>query len=284
MVNVIKMELYRLFRTKSLYVTAAVCAGVIILLVMLTSALINIVTDVSASDLTVSMSDSAEGTTVSVSDTASQSGGTNPADFCSGFISGLCGIFVVIFTAIFIHGFYRDGYSKNVIACVKYRWYFQVSKAVCIAVYSAVILAVASVVSLIMSAISLNSFEFEYMGVFFQFLLGEFFLLNAIGLLSAFLTELTYSKVTAIVYILLASTNLISGMLSLLEDKINDIFHTQIELWKLLPSLYQGSFRLGAPDTSGNGEMLAHAIVLSVVFIAIYNAAGAYLITKRDVK
>ena len=214
MVNVIKMELYRLFRTKSLYVTAAVCAGVIILLVMLTSALINIVTDVSASDLTVSMSDSAEGTTVSVSDTASQSGGTNPADFCSGFISGLCGIFVVIFTAIFIHGFYRDGYSKNVIACVKYRWYFQVSKAVCIAVYSAVILAVASVVSLIMSAISLNSFEFEYMGVFFQFLLGEFFLLNAIGLLSAFLTELTYSKVTAIVYILNQKTKIIIALSS----------------------------------------------------------------------
>ena len=158
------------------------------------------------------------------------------------------------------------------------------AKTVCVAVYCAIILAVSSVVSVVMAAVSVPSFRLEYMGVFFLFLLGEFFLLNAIGLLSAFLTELTYSKVTAIVYILLASTNLIIGLLSLLESKLSEIFHTNVELWKLLPSLYDSSFALNAPDTTGNAGMLTHAVLLSLVFIAIYNAAGAWLITKRDVR
>ena len=44
------------------------------------------------------------------------------------------------------------------------------------------------------------------------------------------------------------------------------------------------SFALNAPDTSGNAGMLAHAVLLSLVFIVIYNAAGTWLITKRDVR
>lgn len=282
MLNVIKMELHRLFRSKSLYATAAVCAGIIILLVMLTAALLNITPDVSPSDMTVSMGDAEM--PVSVSDAEADAGSINPVSFCISFIRGVCAIFVVIFTAIFVNGFYKDGYSKNVIACVRNRWYFQVAKTVCVAVYCAIILAVSSVVSIVMSSISVPSFRLEYMGVFFLFLLGEFLLLNAIGLLSAFLTELTYSKVTAIVYILLASTNLIIGLLSLLESKLSEIFHTNVELWKLLPSLYDSSFALNAPDTSGNAGMLAHAVLLSLVFIVIYNAAGTWLITKRDVR
>ena len=122
------------------------------------------------------------------------------------------------------------------------------------------------------------------MGLYFVFLLGEFFLLNAVGLLSAFLTELTLGKVTAIVYILLASTNLVSGILSLLESKLSQLLHTEVELSNFLPSLYHSSFSISTTDTASNGGNLAHAVLLSIIFIAIYNAAGAYLITKRDVK
>lgn len=286
MLNVIKMELYRLFRSKSLYITAGVCAGVIALLILLTAALMSALTEmVSPSDMTVSAGDAAAGIAVSAGGgEAAADPSLNPVSFCGSFISGFCKIMVAIFIAIFIHGFYKDGYDKNVIACVKNRWYFQAAKAACVAVYTAFLLVVSSVTALVTSALTVDGFTFGYMGVFWEFLLGEFLLLNAIGLLSAFLTELTRSKVTSIVYILLASTSLISGLLSLLESRLSSLFHREIELWKLLPSLYQSSFELDAPDTSGNGGMMLHAVVLSLVFMVIYNAAGAFLITKRDVK
>ena len=282
MFNVIKMELHRLLRSKSLYVTAGVCAGTILLLIMLTAAVMEALTYIP--EETVSVSDAVSEMTVTASDTVSISGTTNPVNFCGSFINGVCAIIVVIFVAIFIHGFYKDGYSKNVIACVRSRWYFQAARAVCVAVYCAILLVVASLTSILSAAVFVKDFELSCMGVFFLFLLGEFLLLNAIGLLSALLTELTYSKVTAIVYILLASTNLVSGLLSLLESKLSDIFNTEIVLWKYLPSLYQSNYGLEAPDTSGNGAIMTHAVLLSLAFIAIYNLAGALLITKRDVK
>lgn len=295
MLNVIKMEISRLFRTKSLYVTLGVCAGTVVLLVMFLSALLDFTSSPdNFPDMTVSAGDAAEGFMVSEGDfsagvTVSPSDTSVfetpcPLSFCGSVVSGMCILFVVIYAASFVHAFYRDGYSKNVISCVKYRYYFQISKTVCVAAISAVFLVVASVVSMLTAAILVKTFTFTHMGLYFAFMIGEYFLLNAVGLLSAFLTELTGGKVTAIVYILLAMTNLVGGILSLVDSKLSQLFHTDVQLSNFLPSLYHGSFSISVEDTASNASHLAHAILLSIVFIAIYNAAGAYLITKRDVK
>ena len=295
MLNVIRMEINRLFRSKSLYIALAICAGILILFTMILGALMDFTESfaenpdmtVSAGDtatgLAVSEADFSAGVTISASD-ASLAPSPNPVSFCSSTVSGLCILFVVIYTASFVHSFYKDGYSKNVIGSVKYRYYFQIAKTVCVAAISAVFLFGASIVAIIAAAITIKSFTLAHMGLYFVFLLGEFFLLNAVGLLSAFLTELTLGKVTAIVYILLASTNLVSGILSLLESKLSQLLHTEVELSNFLPSLYHSSFSISTTDTASNGGNLAHAVLLSIIFIAIYNAAGAYLITKRDVK
>ena len=75
------------------------------------------------SDMTVSAGDAAAGIAVSAGGgEAAADPSLNPVSFCGSFISGFCKIMVAIFIAIFIHGFYKDGYDKNVIACVKNRW------------------------------------------------------------------------------------------------------------------------------------------------------------------
>ena len=295
MLNVIIMEINRLFRSRSLYITLGICAGTVMVLVMLLAALMNLTASLADySDMTVSGGDAAQlmmvsegdayaGLTVSASD-VSQSVRPDPVSFCSSIVSGMCILFVVIYTASFVHAFYKDGYSKNVIGYVKYRYYFQISKAVCVAAIAAVFLTVASVAAMLSAAVFVKGFTFAHLGLYFLFFLGEFFLLNAVGLLSAFLTELTLGKVTAIVYILLAMTNLVSGILSLLDSKLSQLLHTEVELSNLLPSLYHASFSISVEDPSVNGANFAHAVLLSIVFMAIYNAAGAYLITKRDVR
>lgn len=292
MLNVIQMEINRLFRSKGLYIALAICAGLIALIVLGLGALMNFTADIP--DMTVSAGDVSEGfavseedlyadVTVSASDTVSAPK-PNPVSFCASIVSGLCILFVVIYTASFVHAFYKDGYSKNVLGCVKYRYYFQISKTVCVAAISAVFLIAASVAAMLTAAIYVKGFTFGHMGLYLVFLLGEFLLLNAIGLLSAFLTELTVGKVTAIVYILLASTNLVSGILSLLEGRLSRLLHTEVDISSFLPSLYHSSFTISDTETAANGGNIAHAIVLSVIFIVIYNVAGSYLITKRDVK
>ena len=295
MLNVIRMEINRLIRSRSLYIALGICAGLVILFVMILGVLMDFTEGLADSpDMTVSGGDVATGLAVSEGDfyagvtvsatDASLAPAPNPVSFCSSLVSGLCLLFVVIYTASFVHAFYKDGYSKNVIGSVKYRYYFQISKSVCVAAISAVFLVGASIAAMLSALIFVKGFTFGHMGLYFVFLLGEFFLLTAVGLLSAFLTELTMGKVTAIVYILLAMTSLVSAILSFVDNKLSQLLHTEVELSNFLPSLYHSSFNISTTDTASNGGHLAHALVLSIVFIAIYNAAGAYLITKRDVK
>ena len=295
MLNVIRMEINRLFRSKSLYAALGICAGAVILFVLLMGALMDLTSGLNdysgtavspgdiAGEMSVSAGDFSAGMTVSASD-ASPVPAPSPVSFCASIVSGLCLLFVVIYTASFIHAFYKDGYCKNVIACVKYRYYFQISKTVCVAALSAAFLMAASVAAILASALFIKGFTLAHMGLYFVFMLGEFLLLTAVGLLSAFLTELTGGKATAIVYILLAMTNLVSGILSLLDSKLSQLLHVDVELSSFLPSLYHASFTISDTERAANGSHFAHAVLLSVFFIAIYNAAGAYLITKRDVK
>lgn len=295
MLNVIRMEINRLFRSKSLYIAMGICAGVVVIFVMLLGALMDLTAGMNdysqmnvsqgdiARDMSVSAGDFSAGITVSASD-ASPVPAPNPISFCASIVSGLCILFVVIYTASFVHTFYKDGYCKNVIACVKYRYYFQISKTVCVGAISAMFLVSSSVVAMLASAVLIHGFVFAHMGLYFAFMTGEFLLLTAVGLLSAFLTELTGGKATAIVYILLAMTNLVNGILSLLDSKLSQLLHTDVTLSSLLPSLYHASFTISDTETAANGANLAHAILLSIAFIAIYNTAGSYLITKRDVK
>lgn len=291
MLNVIHMEINRLFRSKSLYIALGICSGAVILFVMALSALMNFAADFS--DMTVSggdfvsAGDFSEGLAVSATDAPSGASATTeswPVSFCAPIVSGLCLLFVVIYTASFVHAFYKDGFCKNVIACVKYRYYFQICKTVCVAAISAVFLVASSIVAILASAIGVKEFTFGNIGLYFMFMIGEFLLLTAVGLLSAFLTELTGGKATAIIYILLAMTNLVGGLLSLLDGKLSQWLHIKVKLSDLLPSLYHNAFSIRDENGSANGSNLAHAVMLSLIFIVIYNAAGSYLITKRDVK
>lgn len=74
------------------------------------------------------------------------------------------------------------------------------------------------------------------------------------------------------------------GILSVVDGKLSKWLSMEIMLEKWLPSLYQPSFSLDAPDVSGNNRALFYALVPSLIFFILYNIAGAALITKRDVK
>ena len=144
MLNVIHMEINRLIRSRSLYIALGICAGLVIIFIMALGALMDFTEDLvivsggdAATGMAVSEGDFSAGITVSASD-ASLAPTPNPVSFCSSIVSGLCLLFVVIYTASFVHAFYKDGYSKNVIGCVKYRYYFQIAKSVCVAAISGI--------------------------------------------------------------------------------------------------------------------------------------------------
>lgn len=274
-----------MFRTRSFYVTLVVSVVMVVCLFMLLAPSMNEMFDAAQ--------EAAQGTAQEV---GYHNGGLKvemqvesgmapcPVNICSEYTS-FCMLLIVIFMSCFVGDFYKGGFCKNVISRTKHKYDFQIAKSACAAVYAAIVLAVTVITSLIMAKGMIHSFEMSYMGTFFEYLLGEYCLLVVIGLFSAFLTELSYSKIPSITYICLTSTNIVGLVVSGADKKLFEWLNRDIFVEDWFPTLYEPRFLLDAPASgNANTKALLHAVVLSLVFLVIYNAAGAALVSKRDVK
>ena len=281
MLNVIRMEISRMFKTRSFYITIAVCALLVAgLLYILTPAM----NDAFESQTESSMVSQQSGDGWTVSMKLEDTSVACPNSVCSSFIS-FCVVFIVIFIACFVGEFYKNGFCKNVIGRVRHRYYFQAAKTACVMVYTAILVAVTAAVTLILANILVDNFDFVYMNEFALYLLGEYCLLTVIGLATAFITELSGSKIPAIVYIVLCSTNIMSSLIAAANSKLSNWLSTEVAIEDYIPSLYQLNFQTEVPGNSiMQNEPVIHALVLSFAAFVVYNIVGSVVISKRDVK
>ena len=269
MLNVIRMELHRMFRMRSFYFTLALCTAMLAGLICLLAPMLNQESN-SSQVGGVSLTISEEG-----QEYIEQEGVT--ADFATQFIA-LDSTFVVIFMACFVDSF-NEGFRKNVIAKVRNRWYFQISNAVVVLLYAAILLAVTTIISLGLCKGLIHGFTFDNMDMLLRFLVGEYGLMAAMGVFSVFFTELSGSKIPSIV-ICLAASNVINVAMIPLNHKLSEWLSRDIEIQHFFPLLYQPEFQA----ENVTMKVMLHAVVLSLVFFVMYNAAGAALVSKRDVK
>ena len=282
MFNVIRMELHRMFRTRSFYITLAVNVILIVLLFSMMASSINEGFAAAPPAAENSVTQNVEGLEMEM--VLDNRYGPNPMNVCFSF-TGWSILFVVIFMACFVGRFYKDGFCKNVMGSRGYRFRFQIAQSVCAVLYSAVNIILTGTVSLLMAKALIQSFTFAYLDIFCLNLFGQFLLLCAVGSFSTFLTEWTRSTVPAIVYIFLLSTNIVAMMTSYIDSHLSDWLHKEFVTANYLPSLYfTNQFLLDVSDSAKNNAMLLHATLLSLVFFVIYNVAGSALITKRDIK
>lgn len=281
MLNVIRMEISRMFKTRSFYITIAVCAVLVAGLLYILTPVINEAFEIQTESAIVSQQ-SGDGWTVSMK--LENTSVACPSSVCSSFIS-FCVVFVVIFIACFVGEFYKNGFCKNVIGRVRHRYYFQAAKAACVIVYTAILVAVTVAVTLIAANTWVNNFEFVYIKEFVLYLLGEYCLLTVIGLAAAFITELSGSKIPAIVYIVLCSTNIMSSLIAAADSKLSEWLSTEVAIEDYIPSLYQLNFQTDVPGNSiMQNEPVIRALVISLVAFVVYNIVGSVVISKRDVK
>lgn len=280
--NAIRMEIHRMFHTRSFYITLAVNVILIVLLFLMMASSINEGFAAAPPAAETSISQSGEDWKMEM--VLDNRYGPNPMNVCDAFTNWSI-LFVVIFMALFVGRFYKDGFCKNVMGSRGHRFHFSIAQSVCAVIYSAVNVILAGTVSLLTAKALIHSFTFAYIGVFGLHLLGQFLLLCAIGSFSSFLTAWTHSAIPAIVYIFLLSTNTVAMLTAYIDSHLSDWLHQEIITADFLPSLYYtNQFLLTVSDSAKNNAMLLHAALLSLVFFVIYNMAGAALITKSDVK
>lgn len=277
MLNVIRMEITRMFKTRSFYVTIAI--GVIFAGLMLASLTpsMNKFYDGNANEINETLFESENGEAhismeIPDSDTAC------PSNICGSFIA-VASMFISIFAACFVGEFYKAGFCKNVINTVKHRYYFQIARAVCMIIYAAIILAVNTIVTCGLAAALVHQFEFTYMKDFALYLLGEYCLLVVTGLFSAFFTDLFRSKIPAIFYAVFSTTTIMTTILSAIDSKLSQWLSTEISIENYLVSTYQLCFY---GDLPMENNVVIHALVLSFVFFVVYNILGSVVITKHD--
>lgn len=278
MLNVIRMEIMRMFKTRSFYITIAI--GVIfagLMLVSLTPSMNKFYDGISDEiNETLYQSENAEAyisMEIAYSDTAC------PSNICGSFVA-VASMFISIFAACFVGEFYKNGFCKNVINTVKHRYYFQVARAICMIIYAAIILAINTIVTCGLAATLVHRFEFTYMKDFALYLLGEYCLTAVMGIAAAFFTELFRSKIPAIVYVVLSTSSLMVTIISAIDSKLGQLLSTEVYIEDYLVSTYQLNFY---GDLPMENNAVIHALVLSFAFFVVYNILGSILVTKRDI-
>lgn len=141
MFNLLKMDLRRLFRTRSFYIVLAVTAGFLLLMVFMFAAVANPerLDAMEQSGVVV-----VEGDDFQMAEEIRAMSQLEFAHECSG--SGILLIMVCIGVTLFVHGDFSSGYVKN-ICFARRRWEYVLAKALLAGVYSGALVLVGILVS-----------------------------------------------------------------------------------------------------------------------------------------
>ncbi len=294
MMNVIRMEIYRMFHSVSFYTTILLCAAMAGVLLLSQSNSINKYYDSASSQETagVTVKDK-KGGDVYVAGNDDETGIAagdavniaSPGNVCDSYITS-AHLFEGIFMALFVGSFYAGGYCKNVLGKVRRKGYFQAARLACVTIYAAMILAFTTVVTVALAALLIHAFTFANMGEFALFLLGEYLLLVACGTMFCFFTDLFRSKIPSLVYAVLLGTTLVLLIETVINNTAEKLLHKEFFIQHYLPSLYASDYRYGSLLGGGVedvSKMLIHAAVLSICALVVYNGLGALALSQKDV-
>lgn len=295
--NVIRMELYRMFHSMSFYVTLSLCVAMSCgMLVSLTPnknrsyelpSGYYLVTDAEGRQYRISAEEVAEREAEWQSSDVQlrplkygEVESVNPG--AAAHFIGTADMFIGIFAALFAAGFYQSGFCKNVAGMLRHKYFIYAAQMLCVILFSsiAVLLSAVGVVSI--ASVALHYFQFTSLPEFGMYLLGYYLLCCAIGSLSLFLTHLLRSNLFPIIYSVLLSTTMMTAIISLLNDRISNLFSIDFDISNYFASLYTFSFRFSNTGKDMT-EMLIHAAALSICALVVYNGFGCLVLTRKDI-
>lgn len=292
MVNILRMDLYRLVRSKSLWV----CLGITIALAVMTIGILGLAINAdfmqwaqssggssSGSFVSVGINDNAamspEEVQQSVSDaTAMLSGSTLLVMTGSSLVKGgALALMFSIFLSIFLGSEFEGGYSKNVFTVQPNRFAFLGARLVEIVLIAAVFVAVSMLAIGLTSAIA--GVELAAVSVADMLLWGGLvtLVLSGYGMLVAFIIWLTRKMAAGIV---MASV-LVTGLIVMLAQAAFSLFPalshlTDFTLFSCMQSIGQGLNVEGALS-------VAHVAGVGLAFVVAFTVFSAVVLKKKDI-
>ena len=269
MFNLLKMDIRRLFKTRSFYIVLAVTAALFVMLVALVSA---------ASD--PEKLDTLKNTGMVVTDTTSQGmqeelRGMDQMDFLYECIhSGFLLMIGCIGVTLFVHSDFSSGYIKNICFARPRRWEYVLSKIWVAGIYSGILTASSTLVSLVCAVLFGLDLEPSPIAGILQYAFWLWLLNWAFALLALALVLLTRGSTLGIIMAVVSGGGLDAVLLQNLCRRFG--WH---DLAQYLLSMVSSQQCVPMPDTS----QIAMILGCSVGWAAVYVAGSLLAMEKRDI-
>jgi len=279
MFNMIKMDLARMFKSKSMFVIGIIFAAMI----FSTSFLLKTISeDEKMSQLMEQSQEAASDNTdvgISVSIVPEEDGKVSVLNDLYGNTNGKVMIlFMVIFTVIYSSADYTSGFIKNIAGQVKNRGMLVVSKAVCLFIYTVIFFAFYLLVQIISDGVILGYFKIGDVGDLFSYLGVELLLHYAIVILVMSLTIIIRNNLISMIVSVCMCMNLFTLMYNGI-DKI--ISKAGIDDFSILKYTLTGNVSLLLPGAEAGDNV--RCIVMSLIFGLAFLIIGSIVFKKRDV-
>lgn len=276
MLNTIKMDLYRMFKSKVFYVT------IIIALFCMIASMTGAKYEVEhpeyqdmikeameqADDMDMNIGIQAGGAGLVTEDTPTE-------DLFAGvYAGGVILVMGIIFCVVFVCTEHNSGFIKNVASRKGYRSQTSISKAITMVVYSLILFAVSIGMFLLLYLILFGGFQFASVGNFLRYMAMQ--LLIQVGLMNLCIVfcNLVRNMAFSMAFGICVSVGLFSLITSLI-DKFNLPFNTTdyllSVLMRQLPLTYDSTIYI-------------RALIVSIVSIVIYQFASFITMKKQDIK
>lgn len=281
MLNLIKMDLYRMFRTKSLYVICIVLAAALLFTTILCKTDYEILNEADA----VQQEQVAELTTENINVGMIVTLPTEPGEkvtvfdiFFGNSQGKFYALFLVIFVVLFSTADISSGYIKNIGGQVQSRGALAISRAIALAVFTIMTLAGVFVFQAVANGIVFGYLEWGDARAILLYFATEVVLHYALVLICMTIAVTLKNNVISMVIAVCLTMNVMTIVYGLVNNAIQKM---GIQNFQIYEYTITGKLSL-LPMNPGGKECLA-AFGVALAFIVATIVAGSVVFQKRDI-
>lgn len=185
-------------------------------------------------------------------------------------------IFLVVFLVDFVSGENKSGFLLNIAGQVSNRGYIIISKIVITAIYSFIQLLSTCAIIGLSSKLFLGYINLDRITDFIPFITMQLLLQIAFGTLIIFIVTLTKSTIASLVISILLSSGIVQ-----VADPLFRIVLNKLKSFSIM--YYTISGNIGQLSVGSSSTIYLRSLAITALVIIVTSAISIYLIQKRDV-
>ena len=281
MLNIIKMDLYRMLKTKSMYVIWIVLAAILLITTSLCKTDYELLTEKDAMKQEQVTEPTVDNINVGMMVTLPTEPGEKVTVYDIFFANSqgkLYALLLVIFTVLFSTADISSGYIKNIGGQVRNRGTLILSRAIALAVFTVLTMAGAFLFQAAANGIVFGELEWGNTKAILSYFVTELALHYALVLICMAIAIILKNNVISMVIAVCLSMNVMTIVYGVINSAIQKIGIQNFQIYKYTIT---GKLSLLPMNPSGN-ECLA-AFGVAIVFIVMMISVSSVVFQKRDI-